>query len=199
MLVDILKKIEDPRSYHGKEYQLWQILLCTILCILANGKTYSDIKTFIDVHYEKLSQIFNFKWRRMPDQSAIRKIIVRVDPEEIEYAFREHAQICDENSQNNEIDQPKKHVCFDGKVLNGSFSHTKDKRAFQVFSAFATKTNITLGHIYMDPGKDHEIQAFQQFLSELDLKDVVVTVDSLHCQKKLLKKQIKPAQILSFN
>jgi len=49
MLIDILKEIEDPRSYHGKEYQLWQILLVSILSILAEGKTYTDIRTFLDV------------------------------------------------------------------------------------------------------------------------------------------------------
>ena len=88
MLIKILKEIEDPRSYHGKEYQLWQILLVAILSILANGKTYHDIRTFLDVHYPKLNAIFKFNWRQLPDESAIRKIIVRVDPAEIERAFQ---------------------------------------------------------------------------------------------------------------
>ncbi len=80
MLIDLLKQIDDPRSFHGKEYQLHHILLFTILAILANAKTYTDVATFIKVHYDRLKHIFKLKWRHPPDVSAIRKIIVCVDP-----------------------------------------------------------------------------------------------------------------------
>jgi hypothetical protein len=177
MLISILKEIEDPRSYHGKEYQLWQILLAAILSILANGKTYMDIRTFLEVHYQKLNSIFKFNWRQIPDQSAIRKIIVRVDPAEIERAFRMYS-MPDGTAKNH------KHICFDGKTLKGSFSHTKDKRAARVFSAFSAHQQIVLAHIALDEDKDHEIPAFQEFIQTLDLKGVVITADAIHCQKK---------------
>ena len=179
MLIDILKEIDDPRSYHGKEYQLWQILLVSILSQLSGGKTYTDIRTFLDVHYNTLNEIFRFKWRHLPDSSAIRKIIVCVDPDEIERAFRKHAKVCAEGG----TDTKRKHICFDGKSLNGSFSHTKDTRASRVFSVFSVCSQIILAHIPLPEDKDHETQAFQEFLLSLNLKDVVVTADALHCQK----------------
>jgi DDE_Tnp_1-associated len=188
MLIDILKEIEDPRSYHGKEYQLWQILLVSILSILSNGKTYHDIRTFLDVHYPKLNEIFKFNWRQLPDESAIRKIIVRVDPGEIERAFRMHAQQA--------LSKTIKHLCFDGKTLNGSFSHTKDTRAARVFSAFCAQDQIVLAHMPLPEDKDHEIPAFQDFLLSLNLKDVVVTADAIHCQKKLSSAPILQVQSL---
>ena len=177
MLIEVLKEIDDPRSYHGKEYQLWEILLVTILSILANGKTYRDIRTFLGVHYEKLNEIFHFDWRQLPDESAIRKIIVRVDPKEIERAFRNHA--------NQSLDRKSNHICFDGKSLNGSFSHTKDTRAARVFSAFCPQSQIVLAHLPLADDQNHEIPAFQEFLMSLNLKDVIITADALHCQKKL--------------
>lgn len=178
MFIEILKDIEDPRSYHGKEYQLWQILLVSVLCILSNGKTYVDIQRFVKVHYDRLNAIFHFNWRQIPDDSAIRKIIVRLNPEEIERAFRDHA-----------MRQPvdgRRHICFDGKSLNGSFSHTKDQRAARVFSAFCVNNQIILGHVPLPSDKDHEIKAFQDFIMDLNLRDVVITADALHCQKKHL-------------
>lgn len=178
MLIDILKEIEDPRSYHGKEYQLWQILLVAILSILSNGKGYHDIRTFLEVHYDKLNTIFGFNWRQLPDESAIRKIIVRVLPEEIERALRGHAKQC--------IQEESKHISFDGKALNGSFSHTRDTRAARVFSAFCTQNQIVLAHLPLAEDKDHEIPAFQEFLMSLPLEGIVVTADALHCQKKHL-------------
>jgi hypothetical protein len=181
MLIQSLKEIEDPRSYHGKEYQLWQILLVSVLSILSNGKTYNDIRTFLDVHYEKLNAIFKLNWRQLPDPSAIRKIIVRVPAEEIERVFRSHAA--------QHESEGKQHICFDGKSLNGSFSHTRDKRAARVFSAFCVNNQIILAHVPLPEDKNHEIPAFQDFIMSLDLKDVVITADAIHCQKKHLSVQ----------
>jgi len=104
-----------------------------------------------------------------------------VSPSEIEKAFRKHAEKC--------VSPGSKHICFDGKSLNGSFSHTKDARAAQVFSAFCKEDQIVLAGVPIGKDKDHEIQAFQDLLMELNLKDVVVTADALHCQKKLSRTQ----------
>lgn len=182
MLLDQLKKITDPRSYHGREYRHYDILYFTILAILSNAKTYADVATFIRVNFQDLKAHFNLKWRHAPDQSAIRKIIVALDPEEVESIFRSDAQELEIKGDSNEF----KHICFDGKALRGSFSHTKNKRAQGIFSAFAAHSQLVLARIPLQSKKDHEIPAMQQFLLDLDLKDVVVTADALHCQKKLL-------------
>ena len=180
MLIETLKTVEDPRSYHGKEYSLHHILYFTILAILGNAKSYSDVRTFIKTHYPRLKEEFGLKWRQVPDVSAIRKILVRINASEIERAFRLDAQRMESGFMG------KKHICFDGKALRGSFSHTKDKRAAGVFMAFGAHSNLVLGHIPIGEDKEHEIGAFQQFLLDLNLKGVVVTADAIHCQKKPL-------------
>jgi hypothetical protein len=188
MLLDNLKKITDPRSYHGREYRHYDILYFTILAVLSNSKTYADVATFIRVNFDDLKMHFNLKWRQAPDQSAIRKIIVALDPEEVDAIFRADAQALEDNRKPGTF----RHICVDGKLLRGSFSHTKNKRAQGVFSAFAAHSQLVLARLPLDSKKDHEIPAMQQFLLDLDLKGVVVTADALHCQKKLLSAPIKP-------
>lgn len=188
MLLEQLKKITDPRSYHGREYRHYDILYFTILAILSNAKTYADVATFIRVNFHELKAHFNLKWRQAPDQSAIRKIIVALDPEEVEMIFRQDAQ----DLENKGKSEAFRHICFDGKALRGSFSHTKNKRAHGVFSAFAAHSQLILARLPLESKKDHEIPAMQQFLLDLNLKDVVVTADAIHCQKKLLSAPIKP-------
>ncbi|MDR1235578.1 MAG: transposase family protein [Holosporaceae bacterium] len=46
--------IKDRREWNGKEYQLWEVILFSILAIAANAKTYSDIQRFIEVNFDKL-------------------------------------------------------------------------------------------------------------------------------------------------
>ena len=153
-----------------------------------NGKKYIDIHRFIEAHFDKLKEIFNLKWRQVPGADAIRKILVRVEPSEIERVFRKYSAELNKGYK-------KGHICFDGKALNGSFSECKDQRATRVFSAFSSVNGIVLAHIDMaHDEKDHEIQVFQEFIMSLNLNDVVITADALHCQKKHLNVQKKQEQ-----
>ena len=183
MLVDILKKVEDHRRPEGREYYLHDILYISILALLSGAKGYTDIERFITQHFDKLKMLMKLKWRQVPHFSAIRKIIVGLDPEDIEKAFRE---ISDEQKDHNASDDNSrfKHICFDGKSLNGSFSHTHDRRAFNVFQAFAAHSNIILAHICLD-NKENEINAFSDFLETLNLENCLVTADAMHFKKKL--------------
>jgi hypothetical protein len=176
-LLSILEKIEDPRSYHGREYKLHHVLLFTILALLSGAKTYTDVASFIAKHFLRLKEIFKLKWRHPPLTEAIRKILIRLDAQDVEKAFREHSTILDSGKEG------QKHICFDGKALNGSFSHARNQRASSVFNVFSSCKEIVLAHIPLKEDKDHEIPAFQQFLQELDLNGVVVTADAMHCQK----------------
>ena len=81
-------------------------------------------------------------------------------------------------------EKDRKHLCFDGKSLNGSFLHVHDKRAMHVFQVFAAHSQIILAHVPLDD-KDSEIPAFQELLITLDLKGCLLTADAMHCQKKL--------------
>jgi hypothetical protein len=181
MLIDILKNIEDHRRPEGREYYLHHILLFSILAILSGSKGYADIERFLEVHFDKLKTIFKLKWRRVPDSSAIRKIIVGVPPEAIEDAFREFSN----EHKNTGNTTNFHHICFDGKSLNGSFSHVHDKRAFNVFQAFSNYNQIIIGHLCLED-KESEINAFPEFLRTLDLKNCLVTADAIHFQKKTL-------------
>ncbi len=186
-LLSLLETIPDHRDRQGREYRLEHVLLFSILALLSNAKGYTDIERFIIAHFEKLKSIFNLKWRRVPHFSAIRKIIVGIDPAEIEIAFEKFACTQDKLSQaiSDAAEFERKHICFDGKALNGSFSRTKDKRALHVFQVFAAHSQIILAHLPLED-KESEIPAFQEFLTTLDLKDCIITADALHCQKKHL-------------
>ena len=187
MLIDYLKQIPDVRRAEGREYKLHDIIYISILALLSNAKGYSDIASFIDIHFEKLKKGLNLKWRRRPTISAIYKILIDIDAEELENAMRKYSEkLIEVTSENQSQNKARKHFCFDGKKLNGSFSHTKGTRAKEIFNIFSTYNQIILGHVIIDE-KESEIPALQTLLQELNLKDVVITADAIHCQKKLLK------------
>ena len=188
-LLSILGTIPDHRDSQGREYRLEHVLIFSILALLSNAKGYSNIERFIAVHFEKLKSIFKLKWRRVPHLSAIRKIIIGLDPAAIERAFEMAATEQEKFAQEKtSSDQGRKHLCFDGKSLNGSFSQVRDKRAMHVFQVFAAHSQLILAHVPLDD-KDSEIPTFQELLMTLDLKGRLVTADAIHCQKKLSSAQ----------
>jgi len=79
-------------------------------------------------------------------------------------------------------------LALDGKALKNSFDAFNDAKARQVLSAFATDTALVLAHIEIDE-KSNEIPAAQKLFAEIDLANRVVTLDAMHCQKKLSRRR----------
>lgn len=182
MLIEFLKEVPDPRDPQGREYKLWEVLLVSMLGILSNAKGYKDIERFATARFEALKEHFGIKWKRVPDYTAIRKILVRIEPADLEKALRKQAAYQETQGQKRE---DLGHICFDGKSLNGSFSHVKDQRAAHVFQAFSALDQIILAS--EDVGaKTNEIAYFQKMIEDLNVDGLYLTADALHCQKKHL-------------
>jgi hypothetical protein len=132
------------------------------------------------MHRVRLNKAFGIEWKRVPVHSALRYILQRLKADEVEKIFRRHAADLDRTSG--------RAVALDGKTLRQSFDAFHDVRARQVLSAFAPDTALILAHAEIDE-KSNEIPAVQQLLKELGIRDAIVTLDALHCQKKPSKRQ----------
>ena len=178
-LLDLLEDIADPRRAQGKRYQVQHVLLFSILTIVTGANSYRGIVTFIDVHREDLNVAFGLDWCRAPAHTAIRYILLGLDPTALEAVFRRHAGLLQAVlAKAGQIS-----LALDGKALRGSFDNFKDRAAAQILSAFATQTALVLAHLDIDE-KSNEIPAAQLMLATLGIPAPLVTLDALHCQKK---------------
>jgi hypothetical protein len=177
MLESFLFKIKDHRRKQGRRYELGHILLFTILAILSGADSYRKVQKFIVGHYDKLNELFELEWKRMPAYTSIREIIQGTNGEELEQSFREYSQELAENADD------KQYIGCDGKVLRGSFDHFQDQKAVQILSAFLSESQIILAHEEIET-KTNEIPTAQMLMEELGLSGYIFTFDALHCQKK---------------
>lgn len=181
MILTFLDDLKDHRRAQGRRYELKFIILFSIMAILSNAKSYRQIASFIKKHYATLNKEFSLEWKRYPSYTTVRNIIQGTNSFELENCFRIYSKsLLEENNNNDDIS-----VAVDGKVLRGSFDHFEDKKAIQVLSFFDTEQEIILAHEKIDE-KTNEIPVFQKLLKELELENIVYTLDALHCQKKLL-------------
>ena len=177
MLKSFLFKIPDHRRKQGRRYELGHILLFTILAILSGADSYRKVQKFIVTHYDRLDEIFDLKWKRMPAHTTIRDIIQGTSGPELEQSFRQYSQVLAES------DADKQFIGCDGKVLRGSFDHFQDQKAIQNLSAFVSESHIILAHEEI-AAKTNEIPTAQTLMTELGLSGYIFTFDALHCQKK---------------
>jgi pullulanase/glycogen debranching enzyme len=177
MLQSFLFKITDHRRKQGRRYELGHILLFTILAILSGADSYRKVQKFIVTHYDRLDEIFELNWKRMPAHTTIRDIIQGTSGTELEQSFRQYSQVLAES------DEAKQFIGCDGKVLRGSFDHFQDQKAIQILSAFVSDSHLILAHEEI-AAKTNEIPTAQTLMEQLGLAGYIFTFDALHCQKK---------------
>ncbi len=179
ILINYLTAIPDPRRKQAQQYDLGSLLLFSIMAILSGATSYRKIERFIKARRKRLNKLCGINWKRAPAHNTIRYAFIGLDADNMEIVFRAHAKLLQGQSSYGSI-------AMDGKVLRGSFDHFNDREAAQMLSAFATDSQLVLGHIWItdeDGKKAHEIQAVQRLIEELDLSDQLFTLDALHTQK----------------
>ena len=182
MLLKYLNKIRDKRRGQGKQYSLGHIILFSLLAIMSKANGYADIGRFIDVHIEKLEEIFGIYWVKSPHKDTVRNILLGLEEEELERALFEYNQELSKQHDNKGL----KILAIDGKALKNSFDNMKDKKSLHMLEIFATESNLIIAHLETEE-KSNEIPAVQELIRELGLEGCIFTMDAMHCQKKLLR------------
>jgi len=105
-----------------------------------------------------------------------------INPDAIEHCFLEWVASLSSVEQ-------REVVAIDGKTLRRSFDASKQQKPFHLLSAFATRRGIAIGQRQVD-GKSNEITAIPELLDKLVLKDTIVTIDAMGCQRTIAEKII---------
>jgi predicted transposase YbfD/YdcC len=81
---------------------------------------------------------------------------------------------------------PGEWIHLDGKAMRHTRRGSKGLGALHVVSAWAGQTGLTLGQVAV-AAKSNEITAMPQLLELLDLRQKIVTIDAMGCQKEIAK------------
>jgi hypothetical protein len=76
---------------------------------------------------------------------------------------------------------------IDGKSIKGTVQEYESKyqNFVSIVSVFAGKTGVVLSLDKLENKKGSEITTVQNLIAALDIEGVVLSLDALHCQKKL--------------
>jgi predicted transposase YbfD/YdcC len=181
--LDHFLELEDPRlSNHNLRHNLSDILVITILGTICGADTWTEINEFGVAKYDWLKTFLSLP-NGIPSHDTFGRVFALMDPDQFEACF--YAWI-----ESLEIDTTNEIIAIDGKTLRGSGNRRKGDKALHLVSAWAVENRLMLGQVKTRDWSN-EIEAIPRLLNMLDIKDCIVTIDAIGCQKNIAQQIIE--------
>lgn len=183
----LLDKIPDFRDKKLIDYSLSNLLLISLILIMKGEfKSFSYASQYISVYKQdfiKMGLIINDK---VPSHDTLRRIFMLLDANSIKEIIINNLNSFLTKILNNYSSSKKELISIDGKEFKGSGRSINSKKKMNnknVLNVYNSSKEIC---IYSNPldDKESEIKEAQEILNKYNLKNIVVTGDALHCQKR---------------
>jgi len=175
-LMEYFRKIEDPRIDRNKDYPLIEVIVITILAVMAFAEGWEDIETYGCAKEVWLRQFLPLR-NGIPKHDVYRRVLSRLKPTAIEQCFMEWVRDIRQHTE-------REVIAVDGKTVKGSFNSRTETSPLHMVSAWATENRLVLGHV-KTPDKSNEITTIPSLLELIALKGCIVTIDAIGCQYKI--------------
>lgn len=176
-LYEVFATIPDPRSKHGLRYELAYLLTCLVAGLLCNCDSTLAIAQWCRDQQPLLIELFGPRRFLCPDDSLYRKLLPRLNAEQIEWALADW--IC--GTLCAQADDP---IALDGKTVRGA--RTNEQSAPHLLSFRTHQSQETLLQVVVSE-KTNEIPVAQALLPCLPVNGRIITADALHTQKNFMQ------------
>ena len=170
--------MKDPRRTNRGHhlYPLDEILFLCISAVISGMDDWTSISMFGRSKLVWLRQYYPYA-RGIPSHDVLGRVFASLDPVKFGECFREWINSIAELT-GGEV------VAIDGKTIRGSDDKASGIAALHVVSAYAAGNRLCLGQEAVSE-KSNEITAIPALLKLLAIKDCIVTIDAMGCQKAI--------------
>jgi len=181
-LLALFEQLTDPRIDRTKLHLLEDIIMLTIMAVICGAEGFTDIEEFGVTKEPWLKQYLKLP-NGIPSHDTIARVMSSINPEEFENFFVQWVLTVAHLTEG-EV------VSIDGKTLRRSYNKATNKAAIHMVSAWASANRMVIGQVKTSE-KSNEITAIPQLLRTLVLKDCIITIDAMGCQKEIAKEIVK--------
>ena len=170
--------MKDPRrtSKGHHLYPLEEILFLCISAVVSGMDDWMSISMFGRSKLSWLRQYLPYK-QGIPSHDVLEKVFAVLDPVQFSECFTDWVNSMAELT-GGEV------IAIDGKTICGSDDKGSGKSALHVVSAYAAGNRLCLGQKAVVE-KSNEITAIPALLKLLTVKDCIITIDAMGCQKTI--------------
>lgn len=184
--------IDDPREKNKIDHLLEEVLFITVLAVIAGADDFNEIARYCKMKYNWLSAFLKLPGG-IPSHDTFNRVLCIIDAEQFQQSFINWIGDIRTglNKNDDKAEEPEKDVIsVDGKTVRRSKDESQGKKAIHMVSAFSSEFGLVLGQKKCFE-KSNEITAIPALLTMLLIKDSVITIDAMGCQKKIAEKIIK--------
>jgi predicted transposase YbfD/YdcC len=172
--------LPDPRQRGKIVYPLDEVLLLTLLAVLAGADSFVEIARFGDKKIVLLRRFRPFR-DGTPSHDHLGDIFAALDAEQFQRCFVAWVASL--------TGVPEGVVAIDGKTVRRSGGKA-GKGAIHMGSAFAAGQRLVLGQTKVAE-KSNEIVAIPRLLDLLAIEGAIVTIDAMGCQRAIARKIVE--------
>jgi predicted transposase YbfD/YdcC len=191
-LKKLFEGITDPRETKQQTYPFEYLMLISICSFMAGIDSFVGVEDYATVNKAFFDRYFGARY--IPKHDTFNRLFQKLCPRELEVWFRKQASILIQFIEKNKLptndeaskNQKKRHIPIDGKTVRNSGVDM----AYHIVTAWCSNYKITLGQIKVAE-KSNEITAIPLLIDSMDVKDAVITIDAIGCQREICEKIIK--------
>jgi predicted transposase YbfD/YdcC len=178
----LLEQVEDPRVNRTKRHSLTDILFVTICAVLSGADSWTEVEWFGELKLEWLRRFVSLP-NGIPSHDTFGRVFARLNPVQLERCFLQWMSALAEATAG-------RLIAIDGKTIRRSFDKAGGKAAIHMVSAWCEANHLVLGQVATEE-KSNEITAIPQLLEMIDVRNAVVTIDAMGCQKAIAEKIVE--------
>jgi hypothetical protein len=174
-----LATLKDNRRGQAQQHKIDVVLMITIMATMSGYQGYRAIGDFALRYKKQIIKYLELEKDRVPAYATVRRVIQEIDHKKFGDIFTKWMKhyMKKSNSQ---------WIAVDGKAIKGTKQKEEDKKLAHLVSFFASDSKEIL-IARKTASKSNEIPLVQTMMEEFPLKDMIITLDALHCQSKTLK------------
>jgi hypothetical protein len=174
-----LKTLKDKRRGQAQQHKIDVVLMITIMATMSGYQGYRAIGDFAQRYKKQIVKHLELEKNRVPAYATVRRVVQEVDHKKFGDIFTKWMGHYMKKSKS-------QWIAVDGKAIKGTKQKEEDKKLAHLVSFFASDSQeILIARKTAD--KSNEIPLVQEMMKEFPLKDMIITLDALHCQTKTLK------------
>ena len=178
VFLSYFKEMPDHRQQGKVLYPLDEILLLSLLAVLAGAESFTDMARFGEKKLALLRRFRPFE-HGTPAHDHLGDIFATLDAEAFRRCFVAWVSAL--------IKTPAEVIAIDGKTSRRSGSKKNGKEPVHMVSAFAARQRLVMGQVAVKE-KSNEIVAIPALLDMMAIEGAVVTIDAMGCQRAIAKK-----------